>query len=71
MTTQNDNDAALDAYLGARCKTLDLLDRIKIAAEAHQDRQPPEAIHWGHVSDLNHAIELLHEVETFLTGKVA
>ena len=63
----NNNDAAIDAYIGAQGKAQDALKRIADAIQAHQDSQPPEAIHRGHVGDLNHVVEMLAEIEVFLS----
>lgn len=63
---ERNNDAALAAYAAAQVKTRDALARIATALDAHQDRQPPEAIHWGHAGDLNHVRALLNEVAAFL-----
>ena len=65
MTTQSNSDAALDAYMAAMGKINTLLNAIRAAADDHHGVMPEE-IHFGHVGDLNHVIELLGRAAAFL-----
>jgi hypothetical protein len=67
-TTRTRNNDALCAYVAAQVAIAATLARIATALEAHQDAQPPEAIHWGHVGDLSHVQERLAEIESFING---
>ena len=66
METQH--QAAADAYIALQAKAAAQMEAITAALEAHQDSIDHERANWGHVGDLNHAIELLAQVEEWLAS---
>ena len=66
METQH--EAAVNAYIALQAKAAAQIEAITAALEAHQDSIDPERVNWGHVGDLDHAIELLDRVEEWLAS---
>lgn len=62
------HEAAASAYVALQAKATAKIEAIRAALEAHQDGIDPERCNWGHVGDLNHAIELLAQVEEWLAS---
>lgn len=62
------HEAAADTYIALQAKAAAQLEAISVALEAHQDGIDPEQVNWGHVGDLKHAIELLEQIEEWLTS---
>ena len=65
---ETQHEAAANAYIALQAKAAAQMEAITAALEAHQDSIDPERCNWGHVGDLNHAIELLEQVEEWLAG---
>jgi predicted secreted protein len=62
------HEAAVGAYIALQAQAAVQIEAISAALEAHQDGIDPERVNWGHVGDLNHAIELLAQVEEWLAS---
>lgn len=68
MSTATKKTTAEDAYLAAHAEACGLLDRIgELLGDMPAPGNDDHPIHWGHVGDANHVVELLREVVTFLT----
>lgn len=62
MSTIRHNQAALDAYGAAQERARTVLAEGTRYLDAHQDASAPEAIHWGHVGDIQRLITGLSEL---------
>ena len=62
------HEAAANAYIALQSKAAVQIEAISAALEVHQDGIDPERVNWGHVGDLSHAIELLGQVEDWLSS---
>lgn len=58
------NVAAVDRFIEKNLDILDMLDRIRLAAQDHWG-VPPEVVSWDHVGSLGHVKELLQNVIDF------
>jgi len=65
---ETQHEAAATAYVALQAKAATQIEAITAALEAHQDGIDPERANWSHVGDLSHAIELLDQVEEWLTS---
>jgi uncharacterized protein YfcZ (UPF0381/DUF406 family) len=70
--THQDQAKAMDAFLSIRAEIEALLARLTAHAADHFSTDP-EAIHWGHVGDLQHLRAQLREVadQAFHEGEYA
>lgn len=66
MTTQA--RTAEESYVAAHAEAHRLMERIgEQLGDMHAPGDDDHPIHWGHVGDANHVVELLRAVVTFLT----
>jgi len=65
-TIEAQHEAAVGAYIALQAQAAVQVEAISAALEAHQESIDTERVNWGHVGDLNHAIELLAQVEEWL-----
>jgi hypothetical protein len=64
MTTRTrpTNDTALDAYITAQREARAALEALTRYLDTHQDATAPAQIHWGHVGDIRHVVDVLNTV---------
>lgn len=61
-TTQQTNEAAVNAYIAAQVEAHDLVAKVAAYLEGHQDCTSPEKLHWGHVGDIQRVIDQLKDI---------
>jgi hypothetical protein len=61
MRARRNQQAALDAFLARKAEIGEMLARIQSLSDAHFNTSP-DAIHWGHVGDLDNYAGLLKRI---------
>jgi hypothetical protein len=68
MTATAKTPTALDAFLAAKAEIDAMLVRLSALSADHFETHP-DAIHWGHVSTLNHYSATLREITDMACGE--